>query len=207
MWGETSFIGKYELRRFSDSLWLKVFFHNMTNLVGFSDENEAILCNEKDKYSILGELNSSLKQRNGKFEFIIEYPEKEIYNQWLQTNNPIDEVENSAKTFCEGFKSKHNGAPNKKWGGLAKSADGAESLTLINGTPGETGGQNWMFAIGMYNGRSWNNNTNLPSNKDPVNIVYLWVKIPMNFMHTMRMRCTHSNYMSITVVVFLLPIS
>ena len=207
IWGETTFLGKYELRRFSGSLWLKVFFHNMTNLVGFSDEKEAILCNEKDKYSILGELNSSLKQRDGKFEFIIEYPEKGIYNQWLQTNNPIDEVENSTKTYCEGFKSKHYGAPNNNWGGLARSAEGAERNTLLNGTPGRPGGMSWGFAIGMYQGISWVGNYNLPSNQGPVNIVYLWVKIPMNFMHTMRMRCTHSNYMSIFVVVFLLVIT
>ena len=115
IWKETIFIGKYELRRFSGSLWLKVFFHNMTELDGFDSEEEVLSCNEVNKYSILNELNESLKQRNNKFEFLLEYPEKKIYSQWLQTNSPIDEEENSSKTFVEGFQSKHCSAPNNYW--------------------------------------------------------------------------------------------
>ena len=204
IWKETSFIGKYELRRFSGSLWLKVFFHNMTEFDGFDSEEEVLSCNDVNKYSILNELNESLKQRNNKFEFLLEYPEKKIYNQWLQTNNPIDEEENSSKTFVEGFQSKHCGAPYDYWGGLAKSAGNAKNCALINGTPGYVGGGDWMYAIGMYKDVSWVGHKNLPSNNGPVNIVYLWVKVPMFFVHSLKTRCRSSNSLFMQGVILLL---
>ena len=74
-WSNPIISGKYEYRRFAKSLWLKAFFHDMSGLDGFKNSDEVKLCNTATKYSILSELNSKMKQPNGKFEFILEYPE------------------------------------------------------------------------------------------------------------------------------------
>ena len=81
-WEKSFNIGKYEYRIYSRSLWLKLFFHNMTTFVGFSNESEAKQCNSVYKYSILSELNGILKQSNEKYEFILEYPELGTMNRW-----------------------------------------------------------------------------------------------------------------------------
>ena len=92
-WLETIKVGKYEYRTYSNSLWLKVFFHDMSTFEGFLSEDEVKSCNSAKKYSILSELNSNMKQKNNKFEFLLEYPELGRINIWQQTNNPLNEEE------------------------------------------------------------------------------------------------------------------
>ena len=189
-WGKSIKVGKYEYRTFSGSLWLKVFFHNMSTLCGFTSEEEAKLCNSENKYSILSELNSSLKQGNNKFEFLLEYPELGRMNIWQQTNSPLDEEEHGQE-FVEGYKDIYIGAPRSTWGGLARTTGNDKTYTLINGSP-SVNYSDWYFAIGMYNGAYWSGN-NLPSNADATNIVYLWVKMPINLIKT-QPRCSNSHH-------------
>ena len=190
-WGSSYRVGKYEYRRYSRSLWLKVFFHNMTTFVGFSSESEAKQCNSVYKYSILSELNGIQKQSNGKYEFILEYPEHDSMNQWQQTNSPLEETEHGQKEVV-GYKEIHIGESSSKWGGLAKSSDAVKQYTLINGSPVDTTGMDWGFAIGMYNGVYWGH-YNLPAGEHgATNIVYLWVKVPKIGCMT-NIRCPYHN--------------
>ena len=190
-WNKPIQIGKYEIREFKGCMWLKIFYHNITDFVGFSDINDALSCDEENKYSILNEINSSLKQRsNNKYEFIIEYPELNAYNRWLQSNNPVNETEEEGKFFVDGFHAIHTGARQSFWGGLARTTNCPKCQCFLNGTPGNN---NWFFAIGQRNGAEWkyNNQTTkgIPSNSSPVNIVYLWIKLPQNGMISL---CKHS---------------
>ena len=182
-WGKPGLVGKYEFRSFKGYMWLKVFYHNITDLVGFNNIEDAFSINEENKFSILIEINESLKQRNNKYEFIIEYPELKTYNRWQQTNNPINESEEEGKRFVEGFREIHTSAPHKLWGGLARTSNCDPCNSLLNGTPNITGNANWYFGIGQKNGVKWHNKYNyesIPSNSQPTNIVYLWIKMPQS---------------------------
>ena len=206
-WNKPILIGKYEIREFKRYMWLKVFYHNMTDLVGFDEVNDALSCNEENKYSILNEINSSLKQRNNIYEFILEYPKLKTYNRWLQSNNPIDETEEEGKLFVEGFHPIHTGAKSSFWGGLSKTTNCTGScFSLLNGSPGNTGNDNWLFGIGQLNGAYWYYGSkickNIPSNGPPVNIVYLWIKLPQNRKITM---CKHStSHIRVDIFIYVL---
>ena len=175
-WESTIKSGKYEYRRYSGSLWLKIFYHNMETYEGFYNASEAMQCNSAYKYSILSELNKTLKQKNNKYEFILEYPDRGTMNHWQQTNSPLEETEHGQKVVS-GYHKIYIGETKSSWGGLAKSSSLVSSRTLINGTPGDITASDWSYAIGMYNGVTWPNR-NLPAGCGPTNIVYLWVKIP-----------------------------
>ena len=171
-------IGNYEVKFFKNAFWLKLFFHNMTDISnGFSSNEEALHCNSEGKYSILSELNESYKIQ-GRYEFLLEYPEIGDYNRWLQTNRPFDEVEKGDR-YVEGYIPKHIGYSGKGWGGLLKTNINASSFTLINGSPESLGGSNWFYAIGKRTGVMWNDYYRLPGPIDSeMSFVYLWVRIP-----------------------------
>ena len=200
-WKETYHEGKYEYRRFEQSIWLKVFFHDMSTFVGFYNEEEVLSCNSATKYSILTELNSSLRQRNGNFEFLLEYPELGVVNWWQQKNSPLDETE-TGHAYTEGYKKIFIEAPHSKWGGLAKSSSSTKHCTLINGTPSDISAGSWHFAIGMFNGVTWDYN-NLPSNGVPTNIVYLWVKVPGKTFRT-KVRCINHRHNIFPIAILLI---
>ena len=190
-WGESFKVGKYEYRKMSGSIWLKVFFHDMSKRVGFKDADEVKLCNSEYKYSILSELSNKMKQANGKFEFLLEYPDLKIMNWWEQSNNPLDEEE-KGQTYVSGYRSIYIGAPNDNWGGLAKTTGSDAVCSLINGTPSMYPGS-WMFAIGMYQGMTWNGYSNLPSNSAATDVVYIWVRMPTKALKT-TVRCSNRDF-------------
>ena len=149
---------------------------NGTN--NFIDKEEAINCSKEGKYSILSELNSSLKRHN-KYEFLLEYPELGTYNTWLQTNRPIDETEHGDK-YVEGFKPLITLAPCGGWGGLCLT-NSSDPYSLLNGTPGGIGNGNYYIAVGVYTKSTWNHGL-IPANSGtPVNIVKLWVRAPIAY--------------------------
>ena len=178
-WDGNFSVGKYEYRWFSNSLWLKVFFHDMSTFEGFFSEEEAMSCNNVTKYSILTELNNSMRQNNGNFEFILEYPQLDVIHWWQQRNSPLNETE-AGQNYTEGYKEILLQSPILKWGGLAKSSTRVDHFTLINGSPSDITENNFYYAIGVYNGVKWGNNMNLPANNKATDIVYLWVKMPGN---------------------------
>ena len=65
------FVGKYEFMRFKGYTWLKIFYHNMTDCVGFNKVEDALSYYSDTKYSILIEINETYKQRNGKYVYSI----------------------------------------------------------------------------------------------------------------------------------------
>ena len=180
-WSEPAFYGKYEVRKYQNLLWLKVFYQNIADLIGFANKSEALNCNLKTKYSILGEIDETFRLKNGKFELILEIPEKDKFNRWMQTNFPVNETEKNGKYKVDGYFPKHIGIPHDQWGGLALSTGTAESFALLNGTPGYEGAGSWGFAVGQYTGAYWTFNGTLNYKipfLEPVDIVYLWLRIP-----------------------------
>ena len=78
----------YKLER--NSIWLLLFHHDLTIGEYFYSQEEGKRCLNYTggKYSILYTLNKEYRI-NGKFEFLLEYPEINKSNQWRQSNNPL----------------------------------------------------------------------------------------------------------------------
>ena len=164
--------------------WLLVFHHNThNNTEWFKDEEEALHCNSKYKYSILDELEY-FRGSDGKFEFLLEYPEiPNQYNRWKQTDNPTEVMEpgGNTATFANGYEEVHIDW-SRNFGGLLKDI---RNRTFLNGTL-NTG--NWYYAIGCYNNSTtdwWNGLpgqwqfSDLPgsSSKNPAHEVNLYVRL------------------------------
>ena len=200
-WSKPIYIGKYEHRTFAGCEWLKVFYQKKTGNKGFDNIEDALLCNEEDRYSILSELNESLKLSNNKYEFILEYPEINLYNRWRQTNNPIDEYEATGKATVDGFYSIHLGAYKSNWGGLARS--NGTDRALLNGTPDTIGNNDWWFAVGVKTGAFYYKNTIImPAHNVGVTILYLWVRVPIKIGMTCKVKNSiHSSLILITLLV------
>ena len=174
--GKEFYVNEYHFKFFKRRLWLNLFTHDcMGGTNNFENKNEALSCNKEGKYSILSELNQSFKIK-GKYEFLIEYPEKKTYNIWRQTNRPIDEPETGNK-YVEGFQPLTTLAPGTNWGGLCQTND-TNPYSLLNGTPKSVGNIGWDYAIGVYKISPLKNGL-IPYVGGFVSIVKLWVKSPI----------------------------
>ena len=163
---------------FKSKKWLRVFYHNSKSESDcFESESEALHCNSENKFSILDEIDDSMKIRN-KFEFIIEYPNEAIYYHWRQSKNPLEEVEEEGKFGVDGFEPIHNGTSDTSWGGLTKTKLEAENVisTLLDGNPGTIW---WRFSIGKYCvNKGWEFKDSLPGPlRKEYKQIRLWIRI------------------------------
>ena len=168
--------GNQYFRIYKNSIFELIFYHNLrigSYFIGEEDAKKA-LDYDKGKYNILYKLNSSYKH-NGKYEFLLEYPEKGKTNHWFQDNNPLDEEE----YFVENKKADGYYADEgeiqmseKCWGGLVKHKSLDENLyCLIDGSTYDSG---WYYAIGAYEYES----DAFPGPTWDCTIVYLWIYSP-----------------------------
>ncbi len=131
---------KYQTAYFTDdgAIWVRVLYQNNKNGDGkFTDENEALNCNMSNKYSILAHLEE-FRSTNGKFEFLLQYPEISGYNRWLQTSNPCTTID--AVTGYEAISISWSSA----WsGGLTK---GNNIYCLLDGQIGTS----WWYSVASY---------------------------------------------------------
>ena len=172
--------GNSEVAEFNGKKWLKVFSHKFESQSDcFGTEEEALHCNKTNKYSILDTINDSMKI-NRKFEFIIEYPNENIYFHWKQSLNPLNEIEEEGRTSVKGFVPIHNGTDDTFWGGLTKSTLQYKNVTstLIDGVPRSS---YWRFSIGMYcNIEGWSSKDSMPGpNRKAYKQVRLWLRIKL----------------------------
>ena len=74
-----------------------IFHHNINNSdsdLFFKDNNEALRCNKRNKFSILYKLDDSYKNEQNSFEFLLTYPQSPGYVHWTQKENPIHRHDN-----------------------------------------------------------------------------------------------------------------
>ena len=119
--------------------WTRIFYHNNksgTVLFG-SDKNEFLSCHTTDKISDLWALER-FRDKDGKFELLLEYGDETGYNRWKQTS---DFTKTTAITGYEAVACSWTG---NAWGGLALSQD---SATWVDGSP-NSGSSSWWYAIG-----------------------------------------------------------
>ena len=177
--------GIYEFGCLHGNLWLKIFYHSYKNGTLFSSPDEAKYVISVEKYSIFANISEKFKV-DQKYEFMIYYPEENIYFRWYQNDNPIDEKEEESKTQADGFEDK-SPTEGYQWGGLVLTTikDQGKINSLLNGNPGS---HFWYFAIGMYEDSliSWKEK-GIPSYRweYSTKIVSVWLRLPfpLNLLH------------------------
>ena len=128
-------VGNRTIKHAYNKKWLLIFHHNVSG--GYFSKNEVLDSKNENKFSCLGELE---KYRiNGKFAFLLEYPEYEGYISCIQSSNPTN------TTQVKDFYLLHNSwSDGVSFEGFALSSD---SSTFIDGSPNYG---NWFHAIGQY---------------------------------------------------------
>ena len=159
------------MKDFDGATWIRVFHHdNLSGKELWSSLSQVSLANGYDslyRQSILAYLDN-FKNKNGEYEFLLEYPQISGYNRWIQKTNPLKTTKVSGKTTVSGYKAVSISWTGSNWGGLAKSNT---SSTLLDGS---IANNNWFYAIGAKS--SWNGGIPGPGkvNKGSVD---LWVRI------------------------------
>jgi len=147
------------------SYWELLFYHNSSTGQLFSTNEEALLCDSTYKYSILSKLDDSFKI-NGKFEFLLEYPSVPGCNRWLQSINPLNNLEGFSQK-AEGYEAINISWSGMFWGGLFLSKD---PQTLLDGSYQEY----WWYSIGAKN--SYLSPKFPGPDGTPVHVVFLWIR-------------------------------
>jgi len=130
-----------ERKFYLDAYWDLVFEHNSGNGDFFSGNNDPTNCRKQNLYSNLINLKSQY-YINGYYEFLLEYPEISGHNRWIQSKNPIDDLEQTGKT-ATGYSPISISWPGRYWGGLCKSKN---AKTLLDGSTSSSDA--WWFSIG-----------------------------------------------------------
>ena len=175
--GVNKTIGKYEFRSFQGAQWLKVFYHRPGDeCVIFENEDQFMSINEKQRYSIYGELNEDFKI-NGKYEFLIDYPDISKFNWWRQSKLPYDDNEEAGVYTAEGYENVSISMTNVSWGGLVRQAipyitEEQKCGSNCSFVEGSVGIENYYYAIGLRA-----NHTTVPAADVWVPDVYLWIRI------------------------------
>ena len=127
------------VKAFQNKMWLLLFRHDMHEKeIYFSNENEFLFSNTKEKFSILGTLDDSFLI-NQKFEFLLEYPDVEGFNIWTQTINPLNAIPEQSN----GYVPVKESFTENSWNGLSRSSS---VNSFLDGSPTN---ETWFYAIGL----------------------------------------------------------
>lgn len=158
------------------SEWRRIFWHDVsTTSTWFANSTEAKDCNQSNRFSKLGKLDSY--RYNGKYEFMLVYPKYSTtkYNRWIQTANPLTTTANATQTAdTMGYRGVHiDFTTNWKYGiGLSSSSQAFMDC--------EAGHTNWFGAIGMYSASGFSGGFPAPTESGMANVqkeVELWVRL------------------------------
>ena len=129
---------------------MRIFEHNHSINRCFSDEKDALDADVAGKYSILSHLNERrFITEDGFYHFILEYPQKNIFNSWKQLVNPYFDTDRNVSKNAYGYNYTDIQADvstdqYSHFGGLVKDP---YKHALLDGQPQH---KDWCFAIGMY---------------------------------------------------------
>ena len=169
-----------EVKEEFNKRWLKIFYHNSTGGVWFKNEEEINFIEEPQRYSILGLVNKKLNL-GGYYEFLLQYPEIEGYNNWKQKTFLFTTEESGNSGYSCSPQQGLNCTWNEmSWKGLFKST---RNTTFIDGSNGFY----WWYSIGSKTAFSSYDRFPGPAggtasvNGTTVTEVYLWIRIPPSF--------------------------
>ena len=154
----------YKLER--NAIWLLLFHHDVTigDFFYSHEEGKRCLNYTGGKYSILYTLNKEYRI-NGKFEFLLEYPEINKSNQWRQSNNPLHQPLIYNKNVT-GYTPIDIQMTDNAWCGLYYHASSALLAGSYDGR--------WHYAIGATNKEFF---PCFPGPGTSSKIVSLWVRV------------------------------
>lgn len=166
-----------------NSWWARIFYHNCKEgTVLFDSIAECRNVQTADKYSRLYLLEDDTYKINGKFEFMLCYPDESSsqYNRWKQTNAPQNEfvtVTASGTDYAAGYEAVHIDWTDNYWGGMTRQNSDATTIT-DTWLSGSVGHSNWFYALGAI--ESWEEgipSSNSLSHNSTFGEVELWVRI------------------------------
>ena len=166
-------------KNFQGAYWLKIFSHDVSNHVEFDNKEEALfVVDQKDKFSILSQINQRDKVFHNSYEFLLEYEQSKYYIRWRQDENPLEINENDQKSNqVAGLTNISSNIDHSIFGGLALTQRDPCIPSLLSGNLNSV---DWFFAIGMYkdcNG-GWNHETIPgPSPSMKTKQTDLWIRI------------------------------
>ena len=151
--------------------WLLVFHHNTLHGM-FKSKTHAKYSLDPNKFSLLKRIDDSFKI-DGKFEFLLKYPNLTGYNHWTQTVNPIKAQPNTENGYVP-IEIKWD---NNFWHGLSLSN---HVTSYLDGSPNA---DTWFYSIGT---NEYNTNEFIPGSDWVVDGKYLkevnlWIKVTNNF--------------------------
>ena len=179
-----------------DSYWLLLYYHNF-DISGPWVRGTAERNFETNKYSILYSINPSLKI-NGEYEFLLEYPEKNGYQRWYQSSNPMEEFENPSlgKRNAEGYREHTVSWTTCGWGGLVRTSN--QDIVLLDGT---TYHDDSYYSIGRYS--SYNGAVPGNDNDILIKISILWIRVVSFDKCTIKYKMTNTNNLMFAYVTLL----
>ena len=171
--------GRFIFAKFKNAVWMKLLFHNCTGNVEFADTVEALNYynpSNPQLYSVIGTISNESKI-DGLFEFIIEYPNEELYFQWKQKHFPMYQLGFSNDDSTEGFELIHP-SEHKTFKGLARTDydyvanDPSCTPSLFDSDPID-----WNGCVGMIKCETrWNHST-IPGINVSTMAMSFWMKI------------------------------
>ena len=182
--------------------WMLIFQHKLENNEDFFiDSRECLYSNTDRKFSRIGFVEKHLSKFriNGKYEFILQYPDTKVMNHWTQTVFPT-----KAKPQTEnGFVNISSGYTSQGWGGLVLSNS---QSTYIDGAPFSS---NWFYPVGqmkMYSTTS-GAKTCLPNPSGNPLCLYqmqLWIKINSRSLGITNKNCRSSRFLAHMIIHLLI---
>lgn len=152
-----------------NALWQLVFYHDLNKATYFEKKEDAYECNEEGRYSRLNNINK-LYRINGKYEFLLEYPEINKSNQWRQTLNPLHQNQSTKDVNATGYEEINIQMNDKKWGGMFYFSG---KKCLLAGSSNFY----WHYAIGTCTDEFA---PYFPGPEVYSKIVKLWIRMPLS---------------------------
>ena len=194
-------IGMYTFTTFKNKSWIKLLYHNVTGKIEFNDENEALYYvnrSNKQLYSIIKAINNE-SRINGKFEFILEYPNERKYVQWKQLNYPLYEKDVSGKSITEGFEPDDSAPQGFK--GLAYSMIYEPSNCRPSLLDGSLGSSNFFYAVGMMKCPTPHDHSSIPAISSSTKVMSFWMRVKSFNIYTYGGK---TKSLSLTLIIFIL---
>ena len=165
-----------KIKFFNNKRWLLLFYQNIYTINDFiKEESEFLYVNQRTKFSIFKFINEDFKYDNF-YEFLLEYPSLEGYNQWKQGLFPLDCNES------EGDKTVDFQADSStlSWSYLFKGliSSSAVSDTFLDGS---VDNDKWWYSIGAkraYTKQLFPGPATKGESGISLSTVYLWIYIP-----------------------------
>ena len=154
--------------------WKLLFYANQRESGDYLSLSEYLTVKSEKVYSNFQE-EKDRPRKQGKYEFLLEYPALDGYNRWKQSNFPLNEPDSNNKTTAEGYVGIHTSWNINNWGGLVLSTN-EQGYCLLDGS---VGSEYWYYTIGYVgNVPKWQNG--FPGPGEIVQEVYLWMRISMH---------------------------